>query len=79
LNPELLASTEFSPVEDLEGWNRRRMAHDRGYEALDNTWMGGPVAEKFIQSVGLDFGLFVGQKIAERLNINRLLPKGLNL
>jgi hypothetical protein len=79
LNPELLAASDINPMDDFNGWQRRRMAHDRGYEPIDNTWMGGPVQEQFLKSVGLDVGLFVGQKLAERIGINRLLPKGINL
>jgi hypothetical protein len=81
-NPEILATSEFSPLTDTKTWNRRRVAHDRGYELQDNTWSlkpDSPLGEQFWKSVGLDGALLAFQKWIAEPFINPQLPPGWNL
>ncbi len=82
-NPELLATSEVDPRDDIGRWNRHRTMFDRAYDAESNEWELSPTAGRFDQgtrfwkSVGLDVGLKVGQKAAEKW-LNPLLPPGFN-
>ena len=85
-NPEILATGEVPAViqgQDVPRWNGVRQMYDRAYEPINNDWDANPnspggTGQRFWQSIGLDFGLKIGQKAAERW-INPLLPAGYNL
>ncbi len=82
-NPEILATSESLPQDNLPLWNRNRIIYDRAYDPLEHRWEPNPqvaagIGGRFWQSIGLDAGLTVFQKAAERW-INPLLPKGHNL
>lgn len=81
-NPEILAASEFNPAEDVRSWNNARVAYDRAYRPNQHDWDISPTAPqnggRFWQSIGLDVGLKIGQKVAEAY-INPLLPPGYNL
>lgn len=81
-NPEILATAESLPQDGIELWNRNRVIYDRSYDPLEHRWELSPrvasgIGGRFWQSVGLDVGLKVTQKVAERF-INPMLPPGYN-
>lgn len=81
VNPEILASALTSPIKDPKVWNKLRVAHDRGYDTFVHQWTLNPNdrdGERFWRSVGLDGGLFIAQKLAQKF-LNPHLPKGINL
>ncbi len=84
-NPEILASTEASPLDPvaggLENWNSARQQYDRAYEPNANSWdlaPESPMGSRFWKSIALDAGLKIGQKAAEKW-LNPMLPPGHNL
>ncbi len=80
-NPEILASTEQNPAENIREWNEVRMEYDRAYDPSVHRWDLRPETSwgsRFWTSIGLDAGLKVTQKIAEKF-INPMLPPGYNL
>ena len=80
-NPEILATSEISPGENLIAWNHRRVQYDRGYDTAFHLWNVQPGTEqgtRFLKSLGLDAVLKVTQKVAE-IYINPMLPRGYNL
>ncbi len=80
-NPEIMASAEQLPQDDIVRWNSIRTAYDRSYDAGEHVWNLRPdsgTGTRFIQSLGLDLGLKGFQKLAE-IYINPMLPKGYNL
>ncbi len=80
-NPEILATTEIKPTDDLPRWNDVRVSYDRGYRPRIHDWSLSPnvtTGQRFWRSMGLDAGLKVTQKVAEKY-INPMLPPGFNL
>ncbi len=74
-NPEILASTEINPVDNVVGWNGIRTDYDRAYIPQSHEW--NLRRGRIWRSLGLDVGLKVTQKVAEKY-INPMLPKGYN-
>ncbi len=80
-NPEILASTQVNPAENVRRWNARRSEFDRGYNPNAHAWDLNPgtfTGEQFFKSIGFDAALAVTQKAAERF-LNPMLPPGFNL
>lgn len=80
-NPEILASTDANPVTDVVVWNEFRSQYDRAYAPAPNGWDLNPQSDwgaRFWRSMGLDAGLKVAQKAAEKW-VNPMLPAGHNL
>ncbi len=80
-NPEIMASAEQPPQDDIVHWNSIRTSYDRGYDAGAHEWNLQPdssTGSRFLQSLGLDLGLKGFQKLAEHF-INPMLPPGYNL
>ncbi len=80
-NPEILATTEVNPVEDIRSWNGVRTEYDRSADVNTRTWDINPNSaegSRFWRSIGLDAGLKVGQKATEKW-LTPLLPPGINL
>ncbi len=79
-NPEILASSEQNPVENVREWNEVRMEYDRAYDPSVHQWSVDPRTSwgtRFWRSIGFDAILGVTQKVAEKY-INPMLPKGFN-
>ncbi len=79
-NPEILAATEISPLDDIPRWNDVRVSYDRGYRPRIHDWnlsSDVTIGQRFWRSMGLDAGLKVTQKVAEKY-INPMLPPGFN-
>ncbi len=80
-NPEILATSEESPIENVERWNQLRQTYDRAYDPRNHIWDIDPqkaIGSRFLKSLGLDAGLKITQKVAEKY-INPMLPSGFNL
>ncbi len=80
-NPEILATTEIKPTDDLPRWNDVRVSYDRGYRPRIHDWdlsLNTTQGQRFWRSIGLDAGLKITQKVAE-IYVNPLLPPRFNL
>ncbi len=79
-NPEILATAEINPTDDIGGWNDIRVSADRGYVPRENSWSLDPGfrGQRFWTSIGFDAGLKITQKLAEHF-LNPILPPGYNL
>ncbi len=79
-NPEILATTEVNPVDDISRWNDHRSMFDRAYVPSQHRWDVNPQTSpgsRFIKSLGLDAGVKITQKLAEHY-LNPMLPPGYN-
>ncbi len=80
-NPEILASSEVNPLDNVRFWNNTRVSFDRAYAPDNGNWALSPdtfQGSRFWKSIGLDAGLKVTQKVAE-IYLNPMLPPGWNL
>ncbi len=80
-NPEILATAETNPTDDLLLWNNQRSQYDRAYAPVQNVWDPNPQSGpggRLLKSIGFDIAIGVTQKAAEKW-LNPLLPPGHNL
>ncbi len=77
LAPEIVAVSQANPVDNPKGYNDHRHIAHEGYNPAAHSFdLSTPTLRRsaFLQALA-----WVGQKAAQKLGINRMLPKGWNL